>query len=340
MAVPANRIVLSPRRQFSASSEALTGPAWKRTKLQHDTKHSVGFPPPDANADADADTDTDTDGRIRGESTLLSLDGLPLVHILLFLVDKPDDVEAYSNAHPPFRSVNRANELWERLCRSRWKDKFRYQERYASAKKMSFVDVSSDFWYQQYYQAEANATRSSITTEELSSLTFSCRTWFDPLITPPSWKKRPKVWMSGLQLSISDQVKFVLSPLAKTSGKVTGHPAGVINWHWQSNGNIINLENPRPSKFRTLRVRRLPNWGWELASDVIVLRAVDKAQPKDIEALWHDYTSVLIDQPLPKEVKKRLDNRFPNAGQGNKWREIPNIPELLNCLPWQQWDDK
>lgn len=273
------------------------------------------------------------------EPSLLSLDGLPLVLVLVFLVDTPDGVEKATSQHPPFRSVNRANELWERLCRSRWKNKFGYQERYDTAKAL--FDSSSmasnatpEFWYQQYYKAEVDANRNVITIEELTSLTFSCRSWFNPMNRPPNYKKRPQVWMSGLQHSDSDQVRFILSPSTEARGRVTGHPSGVIDWYWQSSGSIINIENPRPSKFRTLRVRRLPNWGWELASDVIVLRAVDRAKSKNIDELWHDYTSKLIDQPIPERVKKLVRDQYPY-----KWREIPNIPELMIRLPWQQWDD-
>ena len=143
--------------------------------------------------------------------------------------------------------------------------------------------------------------------------------------------------MSGLQHSASDQVKFFLpAPApANATGSITGHPAGVVDWYWQSNGSIINIVNPRPSKFRTLRVRRLPNWGWELASDVIVLRAVDQAQANAIEALWHDYTSILIDQPMPRDIVPSIGTR-----RRVRWREIPNIPELMEQLPWEQWDDE
>jgi hypothetical protein len=185
-----------------------------------------------------------------------------------------------------------------------------------------------------YYQTEADAKRNTITVEELSSLTFSCRSWFDPIIKPAHWKKRHRVWMSGLQYSSSDQVKFVLQSPKQCAGKVTGHPSGVIDWFWQGGGSIINIENSRPSKFRTLHVRRLPEWGWELASDAIVLRAVDEAELIDIDKLWYDYTSILVDQPIPRDVEKRLGNKY-----RNKWREIPNILELMNRLSWDQFDD-
>ena len=277
------------------------------------------------------------------EPSLLSLDGLPLVLVLVFLVDTPDGVEKASSDYPPFRSVNRANELWERLCRSRWKEKFGYQERCDSAKSLFdssslSSNASSEFWYQQYYEAEADAKRNTITIKELTSLTFSCRSWFDPLIRPSNWKKRGRVWMSGLQHSVSDQMMFCNPAFAPSHprGWITGHPSGgVCGWYWQSNGSIINIVNPRPSKFRTLRVRRLPNWGWELSSDVIVLRAVDQAKANDIDALWHDYTSILIDQPMPRDVElSDIGERY-----RDRWREIPNIPELMNRLPWEQWDD-
>ena len=229
--------------------------------------------------------------------------------------------------------------MWERLCRSRWKDKFGYQERYDTAKALFdssslHNDASPEFWYQQYYKAEADAKRNTITIEELTSITFSCRSWFDPLITPPTWKKRHRVWMSGLQYSTSDEIEFSLSSPENTCGWVTGHPSGVVDWYWQSNGSIINIEDPRPTKFRTLRVRRLPNWGWELASDVIVLRAVDQTEASTIDELWHDYTSILIDQPISEQALQNLGREYPN-----RWREIPNIPELMERLPWILWDD-
>ena len=323
MAAQASCIVLSPQRaQLSRPSDAIDGSYAKRIKLQHVTKYYSDKHVQRASYS------------FRQESPLLSLDGLPLVRVLNFLVGAPDDVEAYSSAHPPFRSVNRANELWERLCRSRWKGKFGYRKRYGSAKASSANCPSPDYWHQLYYQTEADAKRNNITLEELTSLTFSCRSWFNPIIKPANWKKRHRVQMSGLQHSNSDQVKFVLSSQKQCTGKVTGHPSGVIDWFWQSGGSIVNIETPRPSKFRTLRARRLPNWGWELASDVIVLRAVDRAELIAIDKLWYDYTSMLVDQPTPREVKERLGNQYPY-----KWREIPNIPALMDRIPWEQWDD-
>ena len=325
---PRRRLSRSPRQRHSSSPQRPTKvPKTKSSQVHRTTEKQLTKhlrPPEDSREE---------------EPSLLSLDGLPLVRVLVFLVDTPDGVDEATSQHPPFRSVNRANELWERLCRSRWKNKFGYKERYNSAKKL--FDSSSlsstappEFWYQQYYKAEADAKRNAITVEEITSVTFSCRSWFDPLIKPPNWKKRHRVWMSGLRYSVSNQIKFS-QPASSTpnSGWVTGHPGGVIDWYWQSNGSIINIESPRPSKFRTLHVRRLPNWGWELASDVIVLRAVDQAEANAIDALWHDYTSILIDQPMPRDVELSIGSRH-----RDRWREIPNIPELMSRLPWEQWD--
>ena len=296
----------SPRRRHSLSPQRPTKvPKTKSNKVHRTTEKQLTKylrPPDDLHAE---------------EPSLLSLDGLPLVLVLVFLVDTPDGVDEAISQHPPFRSVNRANELWERLCRSRWKDKFGYQERYECAKALFdssslSSNASPEFWHQQYYKAEADANRNAITVKELTSLTFSCRSWFDPLIKPPNWKKRHQVWMSGLQHSTSDEVKFC------TPASAPAHPSGwvtsgvIIRWYWQHNGSIINIENSRPSKFRTLRVRRLPNWGWELASDVIVLRSVDQAGECAINALWHDYTSILIDQPIPAKALKSLGRGYPN----------------------------
>ena len=323
----AKRPKASPRRHSRSPQRPAKVPKTKSTKVHHAEKQPAKYLPPPKDSREE-------------EPSLLSLDALPLVLVLVFLVDAPDGVEKASSDYPPFRSVNRANELWERLCRSRWKDKYGYQERYDTAKALFdssslSSNASPEFWYQQYYKAEADAKRDTITIKELTSITFSCRSWFDPLITPPTWKKRHHVWMSGLRYSASDEVKFSLSSLAHTCDWVTGHPSGVVDWYWQSNGSIINIENPRPSKFQTLRVRRLPNWGWEFASDVIILRSVDQTEGNTIDALWHDYTSILIDQPIPVEVLKSLGRGYPN-----RWREIPNIPELIQRLPWNQWDDQ
>ena len=61
----------------------------------------------------------------------------------------------------------------------------------------------------------------------------------------------------------------------------------------------------------------------------------DQTEGNAIDALWYDYTSILIDQPIPVEVLKSLGRGYPN-----RWREIPNIPELMERLPWNQWDDQ
>ena len=53
-----------------------------------------------------------------------------------------------------------------------------------------------------------------------------------------------------------------------------------------------------------------------------------------IDELWHDYTSILIDQPISVEALKSLGREYPN-----RWREIPNIPELMERVPWMLWDD-
>ena len=55
----------------------------------------------------------------------------------------------------------------------------------------------------------------------------------------------------------------------------------------------------------------------------------DIEEKRSLSAVTTDAGSLVL------EAKKSLGRRYLN-----RWREIPNIPELMEKLPWNQWDDQ
>lgn len=282
-----------------------------------------------------------------------------LLQVLNYLVGSVDDVDIATKAFPPFRSVNRANELWERLCRSRWKDKFRGSLRLREADAEAKVGAPSDHWYRKYHLAEEDAHRNHITTDELCSLVFSYRKWF---ITHPSnhltvQDARPGVLRSGLYFSESDSIRFTVQPSDQNNssaiiGYMTGHPVGAMSWFWKKTaarkqGMIIRSEGEPTDDECAFFVCRLPNWGWEIRSNCAVMRAIDAdgattargaavggiGSAADVDSLWSDYTSTMFDQSVPDHIKHPSILSRRNEYPYNS-REIPRVVKLICRLPW------
>jgi len=275
-----------------------------------------------------------------------------LLQVLEYLVGSADDVDVATRAFPPFQSVDRANEIWERLCRSRWKDKFGGSVRLREADAEAKVGAPSDHWYRKYHMAEHDAHRNRITTDELCSLVFSYRKWFrtHPTNHLAAQDARQGVLRSGLFFSESDSIRFTAQPSDPNSsvainGYVTGHPVGSMSWFWKKAGSVrrqaIILQSERePTSTddeHVFFVDRLPNWGWEISSKFAVMRAIDTdgaatagAADIDIDALWLDYTSRMYDQPRPDLINGfRRNAQYPYHS-----REIPSGFMLNISLPW------
>ena len=284
-----------------------------------------------------------------------------LLQVLEYLVGSADDVDVATRAFPPFQSVDRANEIWERLCRSRWKDKFGGSVRLREADAEAKVGAPSDHWYRKYHMAEHDAHRNRITTDELCSLVFSYRKWFrtHPTNHLAAQDARPGVLRSGLFFSESDSIRFTAPKNCfgpDSNGYVTGHPVGSMSWSWKKKGSfwrqgmIIRSERePTDDEHAFFGVRRLPNWGWEISSNYAVMRAIDTdgaatsgtadVGTADVDSLWSDYTSKLFDQPTPDHVKHPFQTSFlfrsrRIAQYPYHSREIPRDGKLICRLPW------
>lgn len=211
------------------------------------------------------------------------------------------------------------------------------------------TELASDYWYRQYHNAQDDATRDYIEPRELKQFVFCCRCWFNPLEStrPRDFpvRHRPGVMRSGLIYSDSDIIRCTQQEISfkgKVSfpcGRMTGHPGGDVDWFLQNEGRIINIELPRDftDMIGTLQVRRLPNGGWELASDYLVLRAIDPsslenatASNEAIDNLWFDYTSEMHDQEIPQNIKQQAGDGYPC-----NFREVPKIDRLMNTLSWR-----
>ena len=133
---------------------------------------------------------------------------------------------------------------------------------------------------------------------------------------------------SGLDWrSLSDAVRFD-SPSGTMLGmsKQTNGTPFFIN----DDGSIINIrksfEKGTHSQF-SLHIYRREDWGWELRSQIYVLRSVED---RGTDGLWTDYTSSLI---IEKRKKGVLCTR---RGSGIKYkrREVPDIEEIKEFLEW------
>jgi len=95
-------------------------------------------------------------------------------------------------------------------------------------------------------------------------------------------------------------------------------------------GSIVNIkmafETGTHSQF-SLHVCRREDWGWELRSQIYVLRSVEHGS---IEGLWDDYTSSLVIEKRKKGIP------CTRAGSEVKYkrREVPDSKEVKEFLEW------
>ena len=93
-------------------------------------------------------------------------------------------------------------------------------------------------------------------------------------------------------------------------------------------GSIVNIkmafETGTHSQF-SLHVCRREDWGWELRSQIYVLRSVEHGS---IEGLWDDYTSSLVIEKRKKGIP------CTRAGSEVKYkrREVPDIKEVKSLI--------
>ena len=281
--------------------------------------------------------------------TCTNLQDLPddlLAYALTFLppeADRPLRTEcaavAVSQVSKSLRILALSNSIWVGICFTRWKTKVGFATRLASAEAEAEADAANNttnttaslirggFWYGKFVIEERDALRSTISRDELHSTTFSIKLWFQSQLHPDMRQIKGAV-ASGLDWrSLSDNMRFDLpsGTIFGMSERNNGTPFFV-----NDDGSIVNIkmafETGTHSQF-SLHVCRREDWGWELRSQIYVLRSVEHGS---IEGLWDDYTSSLVIEKRKKGIP------CTRAGSEVKYnhREVPDIKEVKEFLEW------
>ena len=278
--------------------------------------------------------------------TCTNLQDLPddlLAHALAFLppdTDRPLRTKCaavvVSQVSKPLRMLALSNNIWVGICITRWKSKVGFVTRLANTEAEAKKDttdaatslIRGGFWYSKFVLEEQDALRPTISRDELRNTTFSIKLWFQSQFYPDMKRIKGAV-ASGLDgRSLSDTVRFD-SPsgtMLGMSNKQTNGTPFFVN----DDGSIINIrksfETGTHSQF-SLHIYRREDWGWELRSQIYVLRSVEN---ENTDGLWTDYTSSLI---IEKRKKGVLCTR---RGSGIKYkrREVPDVEEIKEFLEW------
>ena len=239
-----------------------------------------------------------------------------------------------SRAPKFFRELALNDQLWYRVCKRRWKTKVGFTTRMANAEAEATKDTDNAFikggyWYRKFFAEERDAARTTITQEELHSATFSFKLWFQTN-RHPDMRRAKNALASGLDFrSLSDTMRFDPS-----RGRLTGMPeqydvtSAFFMCEVDNCITHINLGIPierGTSPLSTLYVFRRKDWGWELRSQLYVIRSV---QVVEGSKLWEDYSSKLVIQ------KRRKGTPCKRGRAKYKRREVPDIEEVKDFLMW------
>lgn len=233
-------------------------------------------------------------------------------------------------------------ERWEAICEERWEEKVQYNARMSKAKEDAAREESvsmnatnsiihGSFWYRRYAIEERDAKRKHITPPELQGMIFSMRSWFTNESTTSQGMNI--AFPSGLRdTSVSDKIQFL------PSGHIAGLPreyAGTT-YEMEKSGSYVNIDRKLLQgicPWSTFYPFRTKNWGWELRSNIFVLRSIGGTGKKNkvhVGALWDDYISCLVVETRKKGEKCiRLNNE-----RKYKRREVPDILEIKTFLVW------
>jgi len=108
---------------------------------------------------------------------LLSDDNLAC--ILSYLATSKEDIDEMCTALPIVENAARQNVVWKQLCQRRWKEKWGYKMRWERALENSTLQPDEHYWFNTYNNEEEDASRTHLTRDELSGLTFDWRRWFE-----------------------------------------------------------------------------------------------------------------------------------------------------------------
>ena len=239
--------------------------------------------------------------------TCTNLRDLPselMVEVLDFLRPDPDLIRpmhkycgmiAISQVSKYFRALALSNQVWYRICVIRWTTKVSFATRLAMADAEADTAnplIRGGFWYRKFVIEEDDALRSTISRDELHNTTFSIRLWFNSKYqaeTNPNSNKRKLKGMlsSGLDCpSVSDIMRFL------PGGSLSGLPELYDGESYEMNksGSIINFgmlfeDEDATDPFASLHVLRRSDWGWELRSNLYVIRSVEHIRA---DGLWDE----------------------------------------------------
>uniref|UniRef100_A0A7S0AXS8 F-box domain-containing protein n=1 Tax=Minutocellus polymorphus TaxID=265543 RepID=A0A7S0AXS8_9STRA len=239
-----------------------------------------------------------------------------------------------SRVSKSYRALALGNQLWRRICIARWSTKVGHAARLAQAdseanaeKDTANTTAKGKYWYRKFGAEERDASRTTITRDELYSTTFSIRLWFQSK-RHPDMKRIKGALASGLDgYSLSDAMHF------DPSGQLTGMPDPYNGdpFFINDTGSIVNFGIPFDDGTHplvSLYVHRRKDWGWELRSQLYVIRSIVGSQGSDIAKLWEEYSSCLV-------IQKRKKGVTCNRGSIKyKRREVPDIAEIKGFLTW------
>jgi len=257
---------------------------------------------------------------------LLSDDNLAC--ILSYLATTKEDIDEICTALPIVENTAKQNIVWKQLCQRRWKDKWGYKKRWERALENFNTDPDEHYWMNAYNNEEQDAKRIYLPRDELCSLMFDWRKWFER--TPQNG-----LLLTGLRRSLR------LSVFCESGGLRTyRHQDGVItesDWYWKTEDENIayfTLETRRANATPSIdiHVLRLQNWGWEMRSKYFICRAIDEKGNVDeslgnLDELWEDLLANIIIQKKPEWVDTSRSQFEVHH------REVPN-DEDCKALEW------
>ena len=267
----------------------------------------------------------ETGGLVQAGLALLSDDCLS--NILAYLATSKEAIDAVSEALPIFASVAKTDTVWKELCRIRWREKWGFEKRWQRAVN-DFMDqyepqsrtTSQYFWHDRYQFEERDGTRTSTSVEELCSMTFQCYQWFDTTGLLRQSDHMRDVMPTGLGKDCGSIVRFFHNGLFSYVIKERECPSGAYTF--SVDGEAISMNGLR------LRTHRLPSWGWEMTSDLMVMRSINDEGGNNLGGLWDDLISCMTLQQRPDWITTTL-GLYPY-----NYREIPEDADLMSLLPW------
>lgn len=240
-----------------------------------------------------------------------------VITALAFVADAeaPEQLLKMSTISRSFRSAALSDLIWKDLCDEKWQRKFGYNNRMNQAMLDAKEDDANDnirivhptirqypapvpkdsFWYRRYWKELKLSSTNTITLQELCGVSWSYCRWFKR-----PHRHEPSLLRSGLMKPSSNSTRFCYDGIVRGAGGEDTQPFCL-----KEGGSIVHTCELAfyHCPARTLRVRRLSNWGWELHNQYVVLRSIDVDGHAGI---WDDYKHTLCTElKQPGVVSRR-----------------------------------